>query len=86
MLTRKMDFELISLPDCAGLRENGKCSWLNTDACIGEQCSFYRRKSSRERANRRLCSLDESVQARISKKYYGGYRPWLEDASTSDRG
>jgi hypothetical protein len=86
MLTRKMSFDLISLPDCAGLRENGKCGWLNTDACIGEQCSFNCKNSSLEKANKRLSSLDENAQARISRKYYGGCRPWLENVSASGRG
>lgn len=84
MLTRNLNLELISLPDCAGLLENGKCSWLNTDACIGKQCSFYLESSSRQKANKRLCSLDEKDQARISRKYYGGFRPWLEDASNTE--
>lgn len=78
MLTRKMNLEMLSLPDCEGLSENGKCRRLNTPSCIGNDCSFYQRVSSLDRANKRLCSLDESTQKHISKKYYGGFRPWLK--------
>lgn len=86
MLSRNLNLELISLPDCAGLLENGKCSWLNTPKCIGKQCSFHHKKASLNKAKERLSSLDEPAQEHIARKYYGGCRPWLEPASNASGG
>lgn len=33
-------------------------------------------QASMEQWQKRMCSLDESEQKRISKKYYGGKMPW----------
>ncbi len=77
-LERNSDTELLMLPDCAGLLENGKCKWLRVSGCLGIKCSYYQGTNSLEKAKRRLRSLDEDTQEHIAKKYYGGYRPWLE--------
>ncbi len=70
--------EMLKLPDCGGLLDNGRCKWLNVPACIGAGCS-YAGRSSASCARRRLRSLDETTQSHIADKYYGGARPWLED-------
>ena len=75
-LTRYSSAELLKMPDCAGLLENGKCRWLQITECVGENCAYYREVSSQGKAEARLCSLDEDTQERIAKKYYGGFRPW----------
>lgn len=77
-LTRYSNLELLKLPDCVGLRENGKCNWLNIPACTGAKCSFYQKTNNLAKAQERLRSLDEETQERIAQKYYGGYRPWMD--------
>ncbi len=77
--------DLTQLPDCERLLENGKCGKLSISRCMGEACSFYQKKSSLFKAQSRLRSLDEDVQERISNKYYGGFRPWVDTALTSGR-
>ncbi|MGN1089370.1 MAG: hypothetical protein ACI4Q6_03115 [Huintestinicola sp.] len=65
--------------DCDALTEKGGCTRLNVTVCIGEKCSFCTsasRLSSSEISSRRLSSLPEDEQKRISKKYYGGLMPW----------
>lgn len=74
-LTRYSNLELLKLPDCGGLLENGKCRWLNVQTCIGGECSYHR---SLAKAYERLRSLDEKMQEHIAKKYYGGSRPWMD--------
>ncbi|AHF11222.1 MULTISPECIES: hypothetical protein [Dehalobacter] len=37
--TRYSNLELLKLPDCDGLLENGKCKYLDVPACLGENCS-----------------------------------------------
>ncbi len=83
-LSRTSNLELISLPNCEGLRENGTCSWLSVPACTGTKCHFYHSLSSLEKAYERLRSLDEDVQQHIAQKYYGGSRPWV-DAERKNR-
>jgi len=75
-LSRYSSIEIKKLPDCAGLLENGSCRWLQISVCIGEKCTFNKRVKSQDRAEARLCSLDEETQERIANKYYGGFRPW----------
>lgn len=75
-LSRTSNLELVTLPNCDGLRENGTCRWLSVPACIGPKCPFCSSTDSLEKAYERLCSLDEETQQRIAKKYYGGFRPW----------
>jgi hypothetical protein len=70
--------ELLKLPDCAGLLENGKCRWLNVTACSGAKCSYSHGISGLSKAQLRLRSLNEETQERISQKYYGGSRPWMD--------
>ncbi len=84
-LTRYSNAELLKLPDCGGLLENGKCKWLNVPACTGAGCSYYRKMGSEQRAYTRLRTLDEKAQERISKKYYNGTRPWREQAQGGKR-
>lgn len=76
VITRYSNIELIELPDCSGLSENGKCSWLNVEACTGEGCPYFKRGNSMLEVWERLNSLDEKMQEHIAEKYYGGVRPW----------
>lgn len=85
ILTRKFGSEMLKLPDCGGLTESGKCRWLNISACAGIDCAYYGKAGSQELAKKRLRSLDEEKQERISQKYYRGARPWMEDASKRRR-
>ncbi len=75
-LTRSSNKELLELPDCVGLLENGRCKWHNLSSCIGAKCKYYRASSSVQQIRERLCSLDEQKQEHIAQKYYGGFRPW----------
>jgi len=84
-LTRTSNSELLRLPDCGGLLENGKCQWLTVPTCIGERCSYYQKINSFHKARERLRSLDEATQERIAKKYYGGLRPWEEPVGSSSQ-
>lgn len=73
------DNTILRMPDCDALTEKGGCTRLNVTVCIGEKCSFCTsagRLSSSEISSRRLSSLPEDEQKRISKKYYGGLMPW----------
>jgi len=83
-LTRYSNSELLNLPDCGGLLENGKCKWLSVQKCTGAKCPYYHKINSLAKAQERLRSLDEAAQERIALKYYGGYRPWM-DAETKSR-
>lgn len=83
--TRLPSAKLMNTSDCAGMLENGKCRWLQIDACAGENCTYYRKASSQAKAEARLCSLDEETQESIAKKYYGGFRPWQEDNEKPQR-
>jgi hypothetical protein len=82
---RYSNLEILSMPDCEGLLENGKCRWLNTTKCEGAGCNHYQKKSSFTKAQARLCSLDEDTQERIAKKYYSGFRPWVDSSEVSGR-
>lgn len=84
-LTRYSNPELLKLPDCEGLLENGTCKWLNVPTCIGTKCSYLQKMNNLEKAQERLRSLDEETQKRIAHKYYGGFRPWLETGVKSRR-
>ena len=75
-LTRYSNFELLGLPDCDGLLENGKCRWTKTP-CSGARC--HRGENSLERAYARLRTLSEDSQAYIARKYYFGGRPWRKE-------
>ena len=77
-LTRYSNRELLSLPDCEGLLESGRCKWLKKTACTGAGCSIHNRVNSLERAYARLRALDEETQEHIARKYYFGERPWRE--------
>lgn len=72
------NLELLQLPDCDGLMENGKCKCLNVPSCRGEDCSFEHKNESLEKAYARLRLLPEEKQKHIAKKYYNGDRPWAE--------
>ena len=75
-----LNTELLNCPDCLALSENGKCFWLSLEQCKGQNCPFMKTEesmhSSAVHAQNRLKALDEKTQERISKKYYGGKRPW----------
>ncbi len=73
------DQTLLSLPDCASLTEKGGCTKLKTDRCLGIKCSFFTASKNSFDTNswkKRLSSLPEDAQNKISKKYYNGSRPW----------
>lgn len=78
-LSRSSNLELITLPNCNGLCENGACRWLDIPTCTGTKCHFYHSLNSSAKAQERLCSLDEETQRRIAQKYYRGSRPWMDD-------
>lgn len=75
-LTRYSNQKLLKLPDCDGLLENGKCSWLDISVCVGADCSFCHKIGSLTKVWQRLRSLDEQTQEHIAQKYYEGSRPW----------
>ena len=77
-LNRYENVELIKLPDCEGLLENGKCNYLNISKCSGAKCPYFRHKGTQNDSYKRLCILDESTQNHIAHKYYNGKRPWKE--------
>lgn len=72
--------ELVKLPNCQGLSENGKCNWLSIGTCVGEECVFKRSASEHVSSGiktfNRLASLASVEQARIADKYYNGMKPW----------
>ena len=76
-LTKYSNTELLLLPDCDGLQENGKCRWTHVP-CAGEDCKWRSQSGSLQKAYARLRTLDEEQQERISLKYYFGVRPWME--------
>lgn len=69
-----------SICDCVSLREDGSCRGLVVDCQWHEGCSFYKDEMldelSKARWAKRLSSLSEAKQNRISRKYYSGARPW----------
>ena len=79
----KAHFEFCDLPDCSCLSMRGICSKLNVPKCLGEKCPFVQISGdctqADERWRSRLRSLDETKQAAIAKKYYGGDMPWNEE-------
>lgn len=82
-LTRDANRELLDLPDCRALLENGKCRRRGHLDCLGSACAYIQEQDRRENAQQRLCSLNEETQAHIADKYYGGARPWVQ-AKTPD--
>ena len=68
------------LDKCMFQGEDGTCEKLNNTVCKAGGCSFmvmpeeYARKQVRWA--QRLSGLDDAKQKEISKKYYGGGRPW----------
>jgi hypothetical protein len=72
-------------PDCSGLSDRGKCTWLMISNCQGEACTFKRTCEedfdSIQYAYQRLSSLSSSTQRHIAEKYYGGSMPWNEENS-----
>jgi hypothetical protein len=77
-LTRLSDLNMIDLPDCAGLAENGKCLWLDVPFCLSGACPFKKTEeawsASLRKAFKRLSELDEHSQERIAAKYFNGKR------------
>lgn len=83
-MQRFFNLELLELPDCKGLADNGRCIWLNINACKGEVCAFKRSaseyKSSHINTFQRLASLSSLEQTHIADKYYNGKKPWNEQS------
>ena len=84
-LARYSNTELLKLPDCGGLLENGSCRWLDVPKCTGGKCSYCQNLDSSDKALKRLQTLDEATQERIAQKYYGGSRPWVDTKANSRR-
>ncbi|MGN0643037.1 MAG: hypothetical protein ACI4JJ_07805 [Huintestinicola sp.] len=77
----------LKYPDCVYLSEKYSCAVLNLSvckSCKGEHCGFCRssEKLSDERIRwlRRMNSLSEQEQQKISACYYQGAMPWKEHA------
>ena len=72
--------DLLGMPDCSSLSDNGKCTRLNVTKCRGENCPFKKsceeENDSKERAYQRIMSLERSMQIHIAKKYFEGTMPW----------
>ena len=68
--------------NCTSLNSDKTCKKLSIKKCAGRICSFYetaeQAEKSRQKANKRLCSIDADKQAYISNKYYYGRMPWKE--------
>ncbi len=75
---------LLTLPDCLFLQENGRCSRLERNLCVGEECSFLTSRLQADEGKSkwatRLSALSEQKQNEIAKKYYGGAKPWKNEA------
>lgn len=60
---------------CFALRK-GRCTVLNVKKCGGLSCSFYKTEAQynedRQKAFKKIGSLDEVTQRHISETYYGG--------------
>jgi hypothetical protein len=84
LTTRATKARMLTLPDCIGLQGDEKCKWLNVPSCVGEGCAFYQKIDSAELALRRIRTLDAETQDRISQKYYGGSKPWMEAANRAE--
>ena len=73
-------FEILKLPNCIYLMENGRCRELSCKKCVGANCRFCIIKDNSDltklKWSQRLNSLDEKKQKEISAKYYGGKMPW----------
>ena len=80
-ITRRNGIELLDLPDCEALMENGKCACLRVPSCLGKGCAFFHPRDSDKKTFARLRTLDDKAQARIAEKYCDGHRPWMEAAS-----
>ena len=67
-------------PDCFWVTDTGRCRQLENRLCMGPDCPFMKTKETcqaqENKVYERLATLDEETQARISKKYYNGTRPW----------
>lgn len=63
-------FEILDLPNCIHLMENGRCRELSFKKCVGKTVL------TKQKWSNRLNSLDEKRQREISDKYYGGKMPW----------
>lgn len=72
-------FEILDLPNCIHLMENGRCRELSFKKCVGKNCRFCTIKDktvlTKQKWSNRLNSLDEKRQREISDKYYGGKMP-----------
>lgn len=65
---------------CVGISGGGQCKRLNVKECTGKNCAFYQTEKqesiSREKAFKRIASLEHLEQKTIADKYYGGKMPW----------
>ena len=82
MAADKQENEILLLPDCNSLSENGSCMLMHTKNCIGRNCKFIHSSDemafAHARWKSRLLSLSNEKQQSISKKYYGGQMPWKQ--------
>ena len=82
--SRISNLELIDFPDCTNLTEYCKCKGLNFFRCEGKDCVFLKsieqQEDSIKQVYRRLASLDETTQQKISDKCYNGKRPWMKNS------
>lgn len=76
----KEQFAFCSLPNCVFLSQKGTCSKLDVKICMGQTCAFVKTPQEWERSQQkqrlRLKKLDEDLQKKIARKYYGGSTPW----------
>lgn len=74
--------DILDLPNCIYLLENGRCRELALKKCIGNGCRFCVLKEnfnqSKVKWSNRLNSLDAERQREISMKYYSGKMPWKQ--------
>ena len=78
---------------CFAWDQNNRGVWgckATTMECDGwnEGCPFFKtneqHKADRQAANERIATLPDWQQTAISKKHYGGEKPWLRTAPKLD--
>lgn len=76
------NIELIDCPNCIRLTDRGRCTALHVPYCKGKGCPFMKTREQQEEeikaVYKRIATLEEIKQKRISEKYYNGKRPWRE--------
>lgn len=68
--------------NCVGMTENGDCNRLNVKKCMGSICNFFQTKEqdaiAKQKAFKRIATLDKDLQSSISDKYFNGKQPWID--------